>query len=251
MNPYHGQALLEYFPSNYFQLLFEFLFRLNAELQKKVNDFKRAKFGLYTIGIQIRAPTLTEAGQLDHKGFPVPPLPLFAQAAQHLTYLQSSVPPSEVVWYVSTQNTSLIKQLQNSYGQDKIIHFEGKITTTFEIGDEGKKVSLLSWWILGECNDIITTEASSYGTTAAARSGISSVVCTHHKYCFRRLSSTPCQDTPFLVDQPGYEGMECLKKENRTFPHQFLTSPESSCAFYKHHIYISPQYKAEKWDIKE
>lgn len=51
----------------------------------------------------------------------------------------------------------------------------------------------MTWWLLGECDEVITTEASSYGTTAAARTGITPIVCNHHKYCMRRLSPTPCQ----------------------------------------------------------
>jgi hypothetical protein len=44
------------------------------------------------------------------------------------------------VWYVSTQNTSLVERLQAAYGKKKVVSYEGKITTTFEKDEEGKKV---------------------------------------------------------------------------------------------------------------
>ena len=52
---------------------------------------------------------------------------------------------------------------------------------------------MITWLLLGECSEVITSEASSYGTTAAARTSKSAIVCNHHKFCFRRLSPTPCQ----------------------------------------------------------
>lgn len=71
-------------PSNYFQIMLHYLWRLNDELQKEVDQFKAKYFGLFTIGIQIRAPTFRtdKKEEKDHKGMPVPPLGIFAQAAE-------------------------------------------------------------------------------------------------------------------------------------------------------------------------
>jgi hypothetical protein len=85
---------------------------------------------------------------------------------------------------MATQNTALIQDLKKYYGP-KVIFYDGKITTTFESDKEGQKVSLITWYILSEADEMVTTEASSYGTTAAARSGKHPVVCTHHKYPHR------------------------------------------------------------------
>lgn len=93
---------------------------------------------------------------------------------------------------------------------------------------------------MGECDDVVTTEASSYGTTAAARTGLFPIVCNHHKFCFRRLSPTPCQDTPFLYEQPD----PCLLQK-RKYAHQFLTAPDNSCGYYKMLIYQSEEYQSE------
>lgn len=94
-------------------------------------------------------------------------------------------------------------------------------------------------------NEVLATEASSFGTTAAARGGITPIVCNHKKYCERRLSPTPCQDTYFLVDQP----QECLKKL-RKYPHQYVTAPDSSCGHFKWEIYTSKEYGQDSWKIE-
>jgi len=244
-NPHHGEKLLEIFPRNYFQILFHYLFPLSPDLQQQVDAF-RSQMGAYTVGIQIRHPTVDQKGAKDHKGMPVPPLGLFAQVAEQLSRFQEEVPYEDVVWYMATQNLELIQQLQKAYGLNKIVWFNGTVTTTFDNDPEGQRVSLISWWLLGECDEVVTTEASSYGTTAAARTGIDPIVCNHEKFCSRRLSPTPCQDTPFPAEQP----MSCLA-ETRKYPHQFMTSPDASCGHYKLSIYNSPQFGQDSWQIKQ
>jgi len=243
VNPYHGEELLEILPKNYFQIIFNYLFQLRDDLQATVDKFKRENFNKFTIGIQIRNPSLDKKGKKDHKGFPVPPWRLFTQAAEQLTRFQEEVPYDQVSWFLATQNLTIINVLRKHYGTKKIISFNGTITTTFEPDREGQKVSLLTWWILGECDEVITTEASSYGTVAAARSGKYPIVCNHDKYCMRRLSQTPCQDTQFLPVQP----LDCLKNISR-HPHQYLTAPESSCGYYKNAIYSSSFHHSDTWD---
>jgi hypothetical protein len=84
VNPYHGEDIWEILPINYYQILFNYVFRLEASAQKIVDDFKRDHFGEFTIGIQVRTPTYTKKGEKDHKGFPVPPIDLYAQMAEVL-----------------------------------------------------------------------------------------------------------------------------------------------------------------------
>eukprot|EP01114_Cavostelium_apophysatum_P007545 TRINITY_DN1965_c0_g1_i1.p1 TRINITY_DN1965_c0_g1~~TRINITY_DN1965_c0_g1_i1.p1 ORF type:complete len:472 (-),score=94.78 TRINITY_DN1965_c0_g1_i1:8-1423(-) len=243
-NPFHGEELLAKLPANYFQIIFKELFRLHDDIQADVDKYKREHFAPYNIGIQIRHPTNDKQGVKDHKGFPVPPLELYAQAAEQLSRFQTEVDYKEVSWFVATQNLDLIDALRGYYGEKKIISYNGTITTTFDSHSEGQRVSLITWWLLGECDDVVTTEASSYGTTAGARTGLWPVVCTHQKFCFRRLTQTPCQDTQFLAEQP----VECLLKE-RKHPHQFLSSPENSCGYFKYQIYTSPEFSKDSWNL--
>jgi len=159
---------------------------------------------------------------------PVPPIDLFAEMAEYLSRFQDVVPYNQVKWFMATQNQEMISYLQDSYGKHKVVAFNGTITTTFDTHPEGQKVSLITWWILGECDEVITTEISSFGTTAAGRTGRHAIVCNQHKFCFRRMSDAPCQDTPFLVDQP----LQCLQNLKK-LPHQYITSVDASCGYYK------------------
>lgn len=85
---------MEKLPPNYFEIIFGYLYKLRPDLLEEVmvffltmsifivKKFKQESFGKYTIGIQIRNPTHNQKGEKDHKGFPVPPLDLYAQAAE-------------------------------------------------------------------------------------------------------------------------------------------------------------------------
>jgi len=245
INPYHGEAFLEDLPPNYFQVIFEYLWDIKQDLKDELMEFKQKYFGKFTVGIQIRHPTINQKGEKDHKGFPVPPPELYVQAAEQLSRFQTKVDYKDVVWFVATQNTEIIKTMQDSYGKDKVVWFNRTITTTFDPHPEGQRVSIQTWWLLGECEEVITTEASSYGITAGCRTGRFPIVCTHNKFCFRRLSQTPCQDTPFLPDQPE----DCLLHKKKKL-HQFLTSPENSCGYFKWQIYTSPEYHQDSWNNK-
>jgi len=232
-------------PKNFFQIIFGYLFTPRDDIMAEIQRFKKANFGPYTIAIQIRSPTVDHKGEKDHKGFPVPPLELYAQAAEQLSRFQNVVPYDQVSWFVATQNLDYISRLEESYGKNKIIRYNGTVKTTFDPDKEGQKVSLITFWLMGECDEVITTEASTYGTVAGVRTGKYPIVCNHQKFCHRRLSQTPCQDTPFLYEQPE----KCIIPLRKKM-HQYLSSPENSCGYFKFQIYMSPEYANDKWNIK-
>eukprot|EP01116_Phalansterium_solitarium_P016520 TRINITY_DN3850_c0_g3_i1.p1 TRINITY_DN3850_c0_g3~~TRINITY_DN3850_c0_g3_i1.p1 ORF type:complete len:485 (-),score=191.66 TRINITY_DN3850_c0_g3_i1:281-1735(-) len=251
VNPTIDEEWAAILPRNYFQLCFNYLWRIKPELKQIVDEFKQKYFGKYTIGIQIRTPTprLNKPEVVDHEGFPTPPILLYGQTAEQLTRQQTKAAYDDVRWFVATQNTSLVHILQRAY-PNRIVYYNGTITTTFENNKAGQMVSFLHWWLLGEADDLITTEVSSYGTVAAARSGIDAIVCNHKKFCMRRLSPSPCQDTNWLDYQPE----DCLIK-TRKHPWQFLTAVDSSCGFEKLWIYNQPQMDSKNknpppWKIK-
>jgi len=86
-----------------------------------------------------------------------------------------------------------IKEAQQIYGEKKIVYFPyGEF--------KNEEADFITFWLLGECNEVITTEFSSYGLNAAARAGIVPAVCTHEKYCFKRLTPQPCAMHPWPVE---------------------------------------------------
>jgi hypothetical protein len=238
-NPVLGEIVAEWLPENYFEVIFAYLFRLRPDLEKQVEDFKRQHFGAYTIALQIRsASSRAKNGVVDHRGTPVPPLDLYAQMANQMERFQESVPEPNVVWFVATQDQEALAYLRRAYGAEKIVSVNSTITTTFDKGEDGQRSALVTWWLIGEADDVITTELSSYGTTAAARGGIRSVVCNAHKFCHRRVTATPCQDTKFPVDQP----QPCMNKW-KSMPHHFMASPEQHCGYFKRELYMTKEWQ--------
>lgn len=62
--------------------MFKRMFTLRDDIKREVEKFREQNFHPYMVGIQIRHPTVDNKGEKDHKGFPVPPLELYAQAAE-------------------------------------------------------------------------------------------------------------------------------------------------------------------------
>jgi hypothetical protein len=236
-------------PVDWYRILYKWLFPLKPRLQKQVEDWKKTHFGDYTIGLQIRTPILKThsdsdwyKGKADHEGHPVPPVSLFAQTAELLSQQQeesTGIPSSRVVWFLATQNTSIRDDIARQYGLNKVAFFEGKIITTFDPDGEGQEVAFLTWWLLGECNDIITTESSSYGITAAARTGLRAVVCNHGRFCARKLTPQPCQQTPW--NEKGLYPIKPVKCAGDS--EVKWRSVESSCAYFEAIIRKEPNYK--------
>eukprot|EP01103_Thecamoeba_quadrilineata_P012286 TRINITY_DN3130_c0_g1_i1.p1 TRINITY_DN3130_c0_g1~~TRINITY_DN3130_c0_g1_i1.p1 ORF type:complete len:338 (+),score=75.26 TRINITY_DN3130_c0_g1_i1:468-1481(+) len=249
-NPHYN--LTETLPLNFYELISDYLFRLTDDLQAKVDNFKKAHFNKYTVAIQIRA-TIPKShssgdwykGTKDHEGHPIPPLSLFIQAAEMISNMHPEYGFDDVNWYIVTQDVNIVKNLRKRFGK-KIAFYEGKIVTTFDEDPEGQETSFLTWWIMGECDDHITTESSSYGTTAAARAGVAPVVCNHGRWCARRLTPQPCQQVPYLgAGESDYPIMppECLQDQSRNW-----NTVESSCAFFEAIIRDDPRYeRGDSW----
>jgi len=250
---YFGQTLLvnphfqmfEKMPDNVYSLIHNYVFKLRPTVQREIDEFKALHFGKYNIAIQIRYPILKTKpgtfykGKKDHEGVPVPPWELFGTTAYQLSHKVEGVDYEDVKWYLATQNRDLIQLFRERYGEDKIIFYDGKIVTTFDNDKEGQMTSFITWWLFGECDDVITTEVSTFGVTGAARGGIAPVVCNHGRFCSRKLSPHPCQQTPYRAgDDYHIYPPTCLNRERQTF-----NSVESSCAFFGGIVVASKKYQ--------
>jgi hypothetical protein len=190
VNPYH--RLWQRLPVNWFQLVFDTFFPLQRSHRALVDDYKRANFSThgYTIGIQIRTkvPTPNDAKHGDDHWFspPLADAEVFFQAAEMLSH-QAPIAYQHVTWFIATQNESLvewfrqrraIENQQLMFGNDgdkkalmQVVWLPGKVTYSYENDIEGKLSGTWTWLLLSECQDIIATDFSSYGQTAAARGG--------------------------------------------------------------------------------
>lgn len=76
-----------------------------------------------------------------------------------------------------------------------------------------------------ESHDILTTDFSSYGQSAAAAGGLIPITCTHFDYCQRRLTAYPG------TQQPSPPKMhKCSDNQLLLYP-----APDMSAAFLSHY----------------
>eukprot|EP01116_Phalansterium_solitarium_P022135 TRINITY_DN7198_c0_g1_i1.p1 TRINITY_DN7198_c0_g1~~TRINITY_DN7198_c0_g1_i1.p1 ORF type:complete len:481 (+),score=142.10 TRINITY_DN7198_c0_g1_i1:80-1522(+) len=187
-NPRHG--LLHKLPSNFYQIIFNYFLKLRPHWQAIVDDFKAKHFGKYTIGLQMR-------GHDNHGRHGLVPLDIFMQAAEIIA-ADCPVPFEDVVFYVASPDRQAVIDAQAMYGRHKIVFYEGNGTLERNSG-AGDLHSVITMWLLGECDDVITSELSSFGTNSAARGGIVPVVCNHERSCMRRLTPQPCTYLPYPI----------------------------------------------------
>eukprot|EP01116_Phalansterium_solitarium_P014121 TRINITY_DN31653_c0_g1_i1.p1 TRINITY_DN31653_c0_g1~~TRINITY_DN31653_c0_g1_i1.p1 ORF type:complete len:480 (-),score=86.32 TRINITY_DN31653_c0_g1_i1:69-1484(-) len=211
-NPNH--QLLHKLPTNFYQILFDYFWKLKPEWQAEIDACKKGHFGKFTIGLQMRG---NDAGGIH----PLIPLDIFMQAGELLA-ADAPVPYDDVVFLIATPDKKAVQEAQAIYGTKKIVYFEG----SEERGTaKGNIVSFLTMWLLGDCDDVVTSESSSYGTNAAARTGIVPVVCNHARVCYRRLTPQPCSYNPFPTARE-----DCAKGLNSTMFR--YASVESHCGFF-------------------
>jgi len=205
----HGPRLYHYFgssiynniihnfpaiiPPNYYQLLANYFLILETPMQQTVDSFKSQFFGKYTIGLHVRVQN--KAYDANFGRFPDPPLELYLQTALTLAAQQTIVPMEEVVWFLACEQTQVLDAIRNISKT-----FKGKMV---HVGDstKGRSVdaSLATWFLLSECNDIITSDTSSFAVTAAARGGITPIMCNGNAFCVRKVSVEPPQPFPLEV----------------------------------------------------
>eukprot|EP01116_Phalansterium_solitarium_P007054 TRINITY_DN1952_c0_g1_i2.p1 TRINITY_DN1952_c0_g1~~TRINITY_DN1952_c0_g1_i2.p1 ORF type:complete len:457 (-),score=125.29 TRINITY_DN1952_c0_g1_i2:150-1433(-) len=183
-----NEDLLRKLPPNWFQLLFRAVFRLAPDLQEKVDEFKRLSFGKYTLAVHIRE----QIKKYDHNfdRLPHPDLRISTQTAETLSALQSVVPPDEVVWFVACENMDTIRTIQTQFPNRSVVFWPFSPNRRWDMD------AVMTFWLLGECDDIITTDTSTFATNAAARTGKAAVTCNGGGFCVRKLTAQPHQVMP-------------------------------------------------------
>jgi len=73
-----------------------------------------------------------------------------------------------------------------------VLYYEGVVDGN-RAALEGNTVAVASFWLLGECDEVIGTEISSFSYVAAARRGLKPILCNAVRHCFRSLKAEPCR----------------------------------------------------------
>jgi len=226
-------------PPNWFKILCDKLLRPKKEIRDFVDEFKRKHFAEYNVGLQIRV--WMGAYGTDSVVLPKIPVDVFLQAAEVVS-VDYPVPEEKVRFFLATTDKDYIQRAINIYGKDKIIYVPEENPDAASVN--GTKIGLAIMYLLGDCDDILTTEVSSYGTNAAAIAGKKPIMCTHERLCYRRLTAEPCQFEPFPIQRSG-----CSPDGKN----QFLPGIQSTCAYFSNQIFSRKWhdfYNSWKWVLK-
>jgi len=197
-----------------------------------VNSFIKQYFGKFTVGVHIR----TNFGSADKVVPMISPTPsLFMQAAEQLSHFQGVCSYEDVKWFLSVGNPEILAELITRY-PGKIISFDNMPIDVPNHFDRVTYMGIISFWILGEADEIIATELSSFGLGAASRTGKIPISCNAAKrrgtetqwqfgnsgFCVRKLSPHSCM---LSLGPPRIEN--CLKDSKFKF-----RGIDTSCAYF-------------------
>ncbi|CAL8465691.1 g5227 [Coccomyxa elongata] len=201
-----AQAFLDrFFPRReLFRPLAAFLLRPAPQYSHKIAAFKHKHFTRFTIGLQIRRRKCDfEELHCDTR----PSLQSYCDVARSIQ-LARGIADSEVCFFIAADVPETYPQVTHLLGRERVIFVEDGIVNFSPIRDRGKnpignpgslESALLDMALLSQCDDIVTTFASSFGYVAAAWGGIAPVhmmfgshESSQNPYWYRALSSEPC-----------------------------------------------------------
>lgn len=169
--------------------LFNANLQLVPSLQARVDTFKTLLQSSFSISLQIRTNFMTASDGAynwsmekiwDH----------FAVQAEKLVMERiGNEPYREGKWHVflSSDNEEIVQRAKNRF-QEKLVTVEGEIETDGELNPNRMGVwekVVLDWWLLGECDEMLMTGWSTFGSTAAMRAGVQPHVACPDKWDHR------------------------------------------------------------------
>lgn len=218
---YYGSAILanqqyqdfyDSLPPNYFQIIYDFLWKVQPSLQFQVEMFISTQFSVYVIGIEL----FEYRNSKTDNNF-LPPPSLFSLQAEELSYYQTFVPYSQVKWYLRTNSEITAQKLKKDFPDKIFVLFDPSLTPL--------ERELVEWISFGYTDDQIITEPSTFGDTATARKGMNPALCNFAKYCTRRIFPVPNTLSPSLDEQP----LTCLKNTS----YKYASSQDAGSYFWR------------------
>ncbi|BDA44693.1 hypothetical protein COCOBI_06-1710 [Coccomyxa sp. Obi] len=203
-NPYHATWLRAVFPTGeMFQPLAHFLLKTKPEIEHQVQEFKKKHFRQVTIGLQIRRLKCDGHDGSIHCD-QLPEVENFAAVARALQ-LARGLDDADVRFFVGADERESYDKVVKALGQDMVIfradNGVGMVSSkVIGVNNPGTPESaLIDMRLLSECNELVVTVGSSYGSVAAGWGGIPPVQMLHglHKnvqnpYWYKAITSEPC-----------------------------------------------------------
>ena len=218
-NPHYRGFFDRYFPSReVFHPLSHFLFTLHPRHEAAAQSFRRANFGAFTIGLQIRTQKPLGPGLIS------PELSHYCALARALQ-LKQGLPNDRVKFFVATDSEGALEAVRVTLGSERVVNTgggaarQGKGTQAGNPGTEESAV--LDMRLLSMTNALVVTSASSFGYVAAAWGGIVPIHVLHrgdkpsmlNPYFNIPLDTEPCYwgAHRYFLDKAPLHAVDLLK----------------------------------------
>jgi len=193
--------------------IFNHFFKLREELARRVNLVK-SRFRGHVIGLQIRQAR--ECGKISlegNLGNRVRTHAYLTEEHEELFYdcahtLKRGARGNATFFLATDIPAKTRPQAAARLGKDRVVVAElpdEDVHETRARMEDGRAVNFegafLDIWLLGECDEVITTPASSFGYIAMARKGAAPVTVTKWGKCLRPLTSEPFSHGWLLVQK--------------------------------------------------
>lgn len=218
-NPHYRGFFHQYFPGHeIFHPLSRFLFNLHPRHEAAAQNFRSAKFGGFTVGLQIRTQKPLGPGLA---GPAVSHYCALARAVQ----LKRGLRDDQVRFFIATDSEEALEAVRRALGRERVVSTNGggamgaKGTQAGNPGTEESAV--LDMRLLSLSDALVVTSASSFGYVAAAWGGVVPIHVLHrgdkpsmlNPYFYIPLDTEPCYwgaHRYFLEKAPG-EAIKVLK----------------------------------------
>eukprot|EP00276_Gloeochaete_wittrockiana_P009495 CAMPEP_0184663816 /NCGR_PEP_ID=MMETSP0308-20130426/49974_1 /TAXON_ID=38269 /ORGANISM="Gloeochaete witrockiana, Strain SAG 46.84" /LENGTH=479 /DNA_ID=CAMNT_0027106823 /DNA_START=46 /DNA_END=1485 /DNA_ORIENTATION=- len=200
-NPHYAHFFTEWFePFQIFPAVINSVLELRQDIRARIDGFKAAKFGLKTVGIQVRRTEgryVTEEHEF-----------VFWACAQSLASRWQNV---NVSFFIATDNPDTRENAKRVFGDRLVFVDEPYSRRTIE----GIQAAAIDMFLLGETDDLIITSFSTFGAVGAARTGIVPHLVTQQNFmCSKLLHAEP----PFHYFSEKYiKMMDCMDENSPSF----------------------------------
>jgi len=192
------------------------------QLQMKINKFVKEEFsGRFVIGLHVRRIGMNRIGMLGHQNI----LMHFLSCARTVA-LSANTKNLPVSYFVVSDDPAALAALPSSGYQNEHVILSPLVENSGRASIESNVAAMVELYLLGECNQLVQSEGSTYSGFAAARTNLPVITMQMDGTCHRPLYDSAC-----YYDWPKVgEGYICdVHGEEPCFPEPCYFEPCSQC----------------------
>ncbi|CAL8465697.1 g5233 [Coccomyxa elongata] len=193
---------------------------LHPRTEAAAQHFRKANFGPFTVGLQVRTQKPLGAGLADPS---VRHYCTLARAVQ----LKQNLPDDQIKFFIATDSEKALAEIRRTLGPDRVVSMDGGakegVKEKTRAGDPGTEESaVLDMRLLSMTDALLVTSASSFGYVAAAWGGIVPIHVLHrgdkpsmlNPYFYIPMDTEPCYwgAHRYFMDNAPKEAVDLLKE---------------------------------------